>query len=121
MSEISKLRYFEPSEFKAASPSCSIFDMDKDFLFVLDCVRHAAGIPFHVNSAYRSPEHDKSKGRSGTGYHTKGRAVDIRCLDGVSRRKITVAALEFGLSVGIYSTFVHLDNRDEQIVFYGGY
>lgn len=121
MMSIFELRYFKPSEFEKASPPCSINDMDLSFLYTLDSVRHASGVPFYINSAFRSSDWDKSKGRSGKGYHTLGRAVDIRCTDGLSRRKIISAALEFGLSVGVYSTFLHLDNRDNHIVFYGGY
>ena len=40
-------KYFKEIEYK----------MDIDFLAKLDDAREFAGIPFFINSAYRSPEH----------------------------------------------------------------
>lgn len=114
-----QLRYFQPIEFERCSPSCSITEMDEDFLDLLDRARHVAGVPFHVNCAFRSVAYDLAKGRSGKSYHTRGRAVDVRAVEGSSRAKIVKACLAFGLSVGVYKTFLHIDNRENQIVFYG--
>ena len=114
------LRYFKPEEFVRSSyPPGSIADMNSEFLQVLDSVRHSAGVPFVLTCSYRSRAWDISKGREYVSYHTLGRAVDVRCTDGSTRKKIISAALEFGLSVGVYSTFLHLDNRENQIVFRG--
>ena len=108
-----KARYFSESEFRRCSPSCSIEDMDDEFLYMLDSVRHEAGIPLVLNSAYRSPEYERSKGRTGTGAHTYGLAVDIRCNDGVNRLKILTAALKCGIKrIGIAKTYIHLDQGD---------
>ena len=56
-------KYFAPDEFERCSPSCSIDDMDQGFLDVMDNIREKAGGPLTINSAYRSPEWDRSKGR----------------------------------------------------------
>ena len=109
--------YFKPEEFKRCSPSCDISQMNEEFMILLDCARSDAGIPFKLNSAYRSPEYDKSKGRSGVGWHTLGRAVDIRCTDSVSRGMILQACLRYGLTCGISKTFIHIDNRPLQVAF----
>lgn len=104
-------KYFTDDDFKRASPSCSITQMCPDFLERLDRCREVAGIPFVVNSAYRTPEYEKSKGRSGSGAHTFGRAADIRCDDSVSRWRIVFAALQVGfMRIGIGKTFIHLDD-----------
>ena len=71
-------KYFKPEEFERCNPSCSIEDMDQDFLDLLDDLREKAGTPLVLNCAYRSKEHDKAKGRSGNSAHTEGLAVDIR-------------------------------------------
>lgn len=107
-----KLRYFKPEEFSKCTPKCSMDDMNVDFLQRLDAVRAASGVVFRLNSAYRSSTYDRAKGRTGKGFHTKGRAVDIDCRDSVSRAKVIAACFEFGLSCGISSTFIHIDDRN---------
>lgn len=106
-----KAKYFTEKEFRACTPSCSINDMHQGTLKRLDLMRENAGIPLVLTSAYRSPAHDKSKERSGTGAHTTGRAVDIRCNTSSNRMKIVEAALKAGFRrIGIASTFVHVDD-----------
>lgn len=114
-----KKNYFEEVEFNRCSPSCSSSQMDPQFLEELNAARAVANVPFVLLSAYRSPEHDKSRGRSGSGYHTSGRAVDVRCTDGETRRAILEGCFAAGLSVGVYPTFIHVDNRRKPIVFHG--
>lgn len=104
-------KYFAPSEFKRCTPSCSIDQMDGDFLEILDRVREAAGIPLVLTCAYRSKAHEKAKGRSGNSAHTRGLAVDIRCNTNANRMKIVRAALEVGIPrIGIGKNFIHIDN-----------
>lgn len=110
-------RYFSESEFRLCSPSCSLSDMDEDFMSALVRARELAGVPFILNSAFRSSSWDKSKGRSGSGYHTKGRAVDVVCIDSSIRYKIVRACLLAGLSCGIAKSFIHIDNRENPIIF----
>lgn len=111
-------KYFKEIEFERCFPVCSLSDMDPVFIGKLDSARKFAGVPFVLNCAYRSPSWDKSRGRSGSGYHTKGRAVDVSCLDSSDRFKIVRACVRFGLSVGVYRTFLHIDDRDEPIIFW---
>lgn len=112
-----KYKYFKPAEFIRCTPSCSIDAMDKQFLKDLDVCRHISGVPFVLLSAYRSPEHDKMRGRSGVGYHTSGRAVDVKCTNGEDRRAIIEGCLACGLTFGVYPTFIHIDNRPKPIAF----
>lgn len=104
-------RYFKDAEFRRCTPSCSIEDMEQDFLDLLDRIRETAGIPLVLTCAYRSSAYDKSKGRSGKGAHTFGCAVDIRCNADSTRYKIITAALKCGVKrIGIGNGFVHIDN-----------
>lgn len=114
-------KYFHSLEFLACTPSCSISQMDDSFLSEMDHLREACGFPLVVNCAYRSKDYDISKGRSGNSWHTKGRAMDIRCYDSQKRAMIVQCALELNLSVGVYSSFLHIDNRpfENQVLFYG--
>ena len=84
-------------------------NMNKDFLFVLDEAREFAGIPFVINSAYRSPEHPLSIKNSSSS-HIKGLAVDIKATDSITRFKIVKALIEVGFTrIGIADTFIHVD------------
>ena len=117
-------KYFHELEFKACTPSCSISQMDSRFLVLMDELRVRCGFPLVVNCAYRSQKYDLLKGRSGNSYHTKGRAMDIRCLDSEERAVILREALILGLSVGVYPRFLHIDDRGNDsngktLVFYG--
>ena len=84
-------------------------NMNKDFLFVLDEAREFAGIPFVINSAYRSPNHPLSV-KNPTSSHIKGLAVDIKATDNATRFKIVEALISVGFTrIGIADTFIHVD------------
>jgi len=84
-------------------------NMNKNFLFVLDEAREFAGIPFIINSAYRSPTHPLSI-KNPTSSHIKGLAVDIKATDSTTRFKILEALLSVGFTrIGIANTFIHVD------------
>ena len=104
--------YFAESEFLKCTPSCKKSDMNVDFLKRLNKARRLAGLPFVLNCAFRSPEYDLQKGRSGNSFHCKGRAVDIRCLDSSKRAVIVSALLCAGFrGIGIANNFIHVDDR----------
>ena len=117
-----KAKYFKDSEFRACVPSCSIDDMEQSTLDRLDIARELAGIPFVLNSAYRSVEWEISKGRSGEGAHTEGRAVDIRCNSNANRLKIVSALIQAGFNrIGIGKTYIHADdspNRTQNVMWH---
>jgi len=84
-------------------------NMSKEFLFVLDEAREIAGIPFIINSAYRSPEHPLSI-KNPSSSHIKGLAVDIKATDSKTRFKIVKALIQVGFTrIGIADTFIHVD------------
>lgn len=107
-------KYFHSSEFLKCTPSCTIFQMDDEFLERLDELREKAGIPLVLNSAYRSKAYEKSKGREGTSSHCEGKAVDIRCNSYENRYKIIKAAIECGFTrIGVGKTYIHVDTCDD--------
>lgn len=94
--------------------------MDPWFLQLLDKLRDYCGFPIMLNSAYRSVEYEKQHGRSGNSMHCKGRAVDIHCTDPYKRHALVKYAVILGFpGIGIYPTFVHLDNRSVATCWYG--
>ena len=109
-------KYFRELEFRRCVPSCSLQDMDQHTMEMLDAAREFAGIPFVLNSAYRSREWELSKGRTGTGAHTSGHAVDIRFNSDANRLKIIMALLTAGFRrIGIGKTYIHADNDPTKI------
>lgn len=115
------IKYFTESEFNRCVPSCSMEDIDNEFLLLLDELREKCGFPLVISCAYRSREWDLSKGRSGNSAHTKGKAVDIRCNDSTNRYKIIKSALELGINrIGVGNGFIHIDNDDslpKEVIF----
>ena len=103
-------KYFKPEEFERCNPSCSIEDMDQDFIDLLDDLRAKTGIPLVLHCAYRYQAQAKAKGRSGNSAHTEGLAVDIRCASGPNRMKILRAAIALRIRrIGIDGNFIHVD------------
>lgn len=104
-------KYFKESEFKACTPSCSLQDMKQSTMDKLDAAREMAGIPFVLNSAYRSSAWEKKHSRSGDGPHTHRYAVDIRCHTSQNRMKIVAALLAVGFGrIGIGKAYIHVDD-----------
>lgn len=93
-------------------------DIDVRLLDYLVALKHKTGAsgPFHVISAYRSPETNNMLARQSSGVarhslHMEGLAIDIR-LPGHDLRAVRDAALKLKLGgVGYYpkSDFVHVD------------
>ena len=90
--------------------------MDADFMRLLDRARTEAGIPFKINSGYRTESHNAkvggkpktntSKGSS----HMYGLAADIGCTDSITRSTIIAALIKVGFKrIGIAKTFLHTD------------
>ena len=101
-------KFFTESEFRRCVPPCSLQDMDQQFMLQLDNARKQAGIPFVLNSAFRSVAYEKSKGRTGAGDHPQGKGVDIRCNTSSNRMKIVRALLDNGFTrIGIGKTYIH--------------
>lgn len=106
-------KHFTESEFNRCAPACSLQDMNQAFINKLDTLRDVAGIPLVLNCAYRSPEWDKAKGRSGTGDHPKHKGVDIRCNTSQNRYKIIQAAIKVGFQrIGVANTFIHVGDGE---------
>lgn len=83
----------------------------------LQVIRDEIGKPIKINSAYRSPAHNKAVGGVKNSMHVKGKAADI-VVTGVTPTQL--AAVIFKLieqkkisqgGVGIYPNFVHYDIR----------
>lgn len=107
--------YFSERDFLRANPVCKISDMEIDFLYKLDQARYHSGIPYIINSAHRTKEHELKKGRDGTSSHIKGIAVDIKATTSRDRFLILKGLLKAGFKrIGIGKDFIHVDDDKQK-------
>ena len=116
-----ELKYFTLSEFDSPDEVGSAYRMDKDFLYRLDTARGIAGIPFKINSGYRTATHNRLVGGRVGSSHKKGLAVDIGYYGSRERYLILKALMEVGITrFGIAKTFIHCDvdnKKDEDVIW----
>jgi len=105
------MKYFNIEEFDSPDEPGSGQYMDDDFLEMLDNARHMAGIPFIINSGYRTKAANRDAGGLKNSAHLDGFAADIRCNASRERMYIVGALLEAGFNrIGIGNGFIHVDN-----------
>ncbi len=96
-----KYKYFSDNEIAGLKP---------ELVKLLDDARHIAGIPFKLNSGFRTPEQNKKVGGVKDSSHMSGKAVDIACTSDSNRHKIVTALLTVGFNrIGVAKTFIHAD------------
>ena len=101
--------YFTYSEFDCKSEPGSGDRMKLYFVYPLDRAREIAGVPFIINSGYRTHEHNKRIGGSPTSSHLTGYAADIKCNE-KTRQTIFDALKKAGFNrIGIARNFIHVD------------
>ena len=116
------MKYFNIDEFDSPDEPGSGQFMDDEFLEMLDNARHMAGIPFIINSGYRTKEHNRSVGGKKNSAHLDGFAADISATTSRERMWIVGALLEAGFNrIGIGRTFIHVDNdphKPEEVMWH---
>lgn len=103
---------FQVKEFRCKDNSDTIY-IDVDFVRnKLQPMRDYFGAPVIINSAYRTPEHNKKVKGATNSYHMKGRAFDIK-VKGRAPQEIARYAQILNIHGIIqYNSFVHVDSRD---------
>lgn len=99
---MSNFRYFKDSEIQGLiSPLPAMLDM----------ARGIAGIPFVINSGFRTKEQNDALPNSvKNSAHLTGEAVDIRCKDSNERFAILKGLIQSGFTrIGLGTGFVHAD------------
>ena len=96
--------------------------MHPDLLMMLDELRDRAGIPLVLSSAYRCEAHNRKVGGVNGSAHTRGYAVDIKCLTSHTRFLILQAALDVGFRrIELAPTWIHVDTDPDKpfdVAFY---
>ena len=110
------MKYFKDEEF-VMGDEIVYSKMDRQFLVLLDALRECVDFPLKINSSYRSKEYNDDVGGMKNSMHLLGKAVDIACTNSVKRAYIVGCAIALGLTIGVSNTFIHVDNRNTQILF----
>ena len=104
------MKHFSLEEFDSPDVPGSGARMDPHFLNMLDAIRDDAGIPFVINSGFRTPERNKLDGGKPNSAHLKGFAADISAPDSLTMALIIITAVQHGIKrIGVGKHFVHLD------------
>jgi len=109
-----KLRHFDISEFDSKDADGSGRGtgerMRESTLKMLDEAREIAGIPFSINSGVRTFAHNKAVGGVADSSHLGGWAADIGTTKDTQPQVLYGVRKAGFLRIGIYPTFVHVDN-----------
>ncbi len=107
--------HFEISEFDSPDEVGSGKYMQSSTLQMLDDARSIAGIPFKINSGFRSKSHNAYVGGKENSSHLYGYAVDISVTSSAQRATVLNALIKAGFNrIGIAKTFIHADNDPEK-------
>lgn len=84
----------------------------------LQILRDYVGVPIHVNSGYRTKDHNVAVGGSPNSQHLQAKAADIatgkhtpKQLAEIVEKLIKDGKMKIG-GLGIYPSFIHVDIRD---------
>ena len=103
------IKHFSEGEFTCDGVEC--YDlMSDELLLKLETARVIAGIPFTINSSWRSKAANERVGGKSNSAHLRGNAVDIACANSSDRHAILNACIVVGITrIGIANTFIHID------------
>ena len=113
--EVKLSEHFKVREFACKDGTDPVFVSDT-LVGILEAIRLHFDAPVHINSAYRTPQHNAKEGGVKTSQHTYGLAADIR-VDGHTPAEVYAVAdsmLGDHGGVGRYKTFTHVDTRSEK-------
>jgi zinc D-Ala-D-Ala carboxypeptidase len=109
-------KYFSESELQCKCCKKSVFA--PGFLESIDDLREACGHPLSASSAARCDAHNEAEGGKTNSFHLISKpwgccAIDIKTVGWIGAKKWAFVrlAMERGFSVGIASTFIHIDRR----------
>lgn len=100
-------------------PCCGKNAMWLPFMSRVQRVRDSYGRGMKVDSAYRCEKHNRAIGGASESYHMSGRAIDIWAPDPRDKWQIARGAMLEGLTVIVYDSFLHLDDRTSPLLLIG--
>ena len=118
MNNIKVSKNFKLREFECKDGS-HLVKIDSKLVTKLQKLRDLVGKPIIINSAYRTPSHNKKVKGSPKSQHLLGKAVDIH-VNGISPKNLAKYAEKAGFDgIGTYKTFIHVDVRGKRARWQG--
>lgn len=112
---------FNASEFDSPDMPGSGVNMSRTFIGDLQTARSYAGIPFIINSGYRSKKNNEKVGGMPDSSHLIGIACDIKIKSSRERFIILNALIRAGFDrIGIGKNFIHVDDdfmKDKRVIW----
>ena len=106
---------FKVKEFRCKDGSDTI-KICQETVNILQEIRDYFGKPVTINSAYRTPSHNKKVGGASSSQHVVGTAADIRVHDVPSWAVAAFLEDNYPIhGIGFYPTFVHVDSRGRKV------
>lgn len=103
-------KYFGSHEFDSPDAPGSGQNISQELLDKLNRARGYAGIPFKINSGFRTPVHNAAVGGKSKSAHLTGEAADIAARDPNTRFRILRALMELGFTrIEVTPWHVHVD------------
>jgi len=119
-----EMKYFKLDEFDSPDLPGSGINMKPEFLQRLDNARALAGVPFKINSGYRTKAANAKADGKADSAHLTGWAADIDLPNsGGSRLRFQVLSglIKAGFTrIGIANGFIHVDcdpTKDKEVVW----
>lgn len=116
------LKFFKPEDFacRCGRSECEAPLIDMITALKLDGLRLEFGEPMIVDSGSRCQHQNQRVGGEKNSQHLLGKAVDIRCPDGLYLRRLLLLAIKHGFTgIGIKTHMMHLDTRMGLPVVFG--
>lgn len=115
LNDVQVSKNFKLSEFECNDGSHEIM-LDMRLVEAIQKLRTLIGVPIHIQSAYRTPAHNRAIGGSPNSRHLKGEAADIK-VTSMTPKTVALAAEKCGFTgIGVYrfngKRFNHLDVRE---------
>lgn len=106
-----KYQFFSLSEFDSPDAKGSGVNMQDSTMQMLDKARELAGIPFVINSGFRTESHNKAVGGVENSTHLRGYGADIRCRERANFERVVMGLIAAGFKrIGVHHSYVHADN-----------
>lgn len=106
---------FKVKEFACKDGGDPIF-VSMELIEILQAIRNHFGKAVNINSAYRTPAHNKKEGGAKYSQHLYGTAADIR-VTGIKPKEVAEYAETLLIDrggIGVYKNFVHIDVREKK-------
>ena len=111
-----KIKHFKAQEF--VCKHCGKVIIESKLITILEELREHIKKPVVITSGYRCPEYNEKVGGVPNSAHTKGLAVDVKCVHSRTRFKILEFLLKNGINrIGVGKDFIHFDLDKEKPSF----